>query len=223
MIRAAVELLAAGGRDAVSTRAVCAAANVQTPTIYRHFGDMRGLLDAAVTRCLESYLHAKRARPREQDPVRDLRRGWDLHVEFGLTNPGVYSILYGEPRAEGRPPAIVEGEAMLRGMVERIAKAGRLRVSVDRAVRMIHAACRGVTLTLISTPADERDPGLSTATRDAIFSALIADAAYQGARESDRPPRRAIALKAVLGESSALTRAENALLAEWLDRIAGAS
>lgn len=223
MIRAAAELLASGGRDAVSTRAVCAAADVQTPTIYRHFGDMRGLLDAAVARCLENYLHTKRARPGEQDPVKDLRRGWDLHVEFGLTNPGVYALLYGEPRADTRPAAIAEGEAMLRAMVERIAKAGRLRVSVDRAVQMIHSACRGVTLTLISTPAAERDQGLSTAVREAVLSVVVADAAFPGARESDRPARRAVALKAVLDQSSALTRAESALMSEWLDRIAGAS
>lgn len=223
IIRAAVELLASGGRDAVSTRAVCAAADVQTPTIYRHFGDMRGLLDAAVTRCLENYLHAKRTRPREHDPVKDLRRGWDLHVEFGLTNPGVYALLYGDPRADGRPAAIVEGEAMLRGMVERVAKAGRLRVAVERAVQMIHAACRGVTLTLISTPPTERDQGLSTAIREAVLSVAVADAAFPGARENDRPARRAVALKAVLDESSVLTRAEAALLSEWLDRLAGSS
>ena len=35
-----------GGRGAVTTRAVSAAARVQPPTIYRQFGDMRGLLDA---------------------------------------------------------------------------------------------------------------------------------------------------------------------------------
>jgi AcrR family transcriptional regulator len=223
MIRAAVELLASGGPDAVSTRAVCAAAGVQTPTIYRVFGDMQGLLDAAVTRCLENYLHAKRSRPRDVDPVKDLRRGWDLHVEFGLTNPGVYALLYGNPRADTRPAAIVEAETMLRGIVERIARAGRLRVTVDRAVQMIHAACRGVTLTLISTPGVRRDQGLSTAIREAVLSAVVGDAAFPGVRDNDRPARRAVALKAVLDESSALTRAETALLSEWLDRLAGTS
>lgn len=218
-----MELLAAGDRDAVSTRAVCAAADVQTPTIYRHFGDMQGLLDAAVARCLENYLEVKRGRPREADPIEDLRRGWDLHVEFALTYPGIYSLLYGEPRTDGKPVAIAEGEVMLRGMVERIAKAGRLRVGVDRAVRMIHAACRGVALTLISTAAGERDEGMSTAVREAVFAAVVSDPAFRGARENDRPARRALALKAVLDESSVLTPGEQALMSEWLDRLAGAS
>jgi len=47
IVRAAAELLTKGGLDAVSTRAVSAAAGVQPPAIYRRFGDMQGLLDAA--------------------------------------------------------------------------------------------------------------------------------------------------------------------------------
>jgi hypothetical protein len=35
-VQAAARLLAEGGREAVSTRAVAAAAGVQAPTIYRH-------------------------------------------------------------------------------------------------------------------------------------------------------------------------------------------
>jgi AcrR family transcriptional regulator len=223
MIRAAAELLASGGRDAVSTRAVCAAADVQTPTIYRHFGDMRGLLDAAASRRFENYLQAKRTRPRDPDPVKELRRGWDHHVEFGLTNPGVYALLYGDPSPEDRPAAVREGDAILRGLVERIAKAGRLRVDVDRAVRMLHSAGRGVTLNLISTPAAERDQGLSTAIREAILSVITTDASPREDSEDDLRARRAVALKAVLGESPALTRAETALLSDWLDRLSGKS
>ena len=221
MIRATVDLLASDGRDAVSTRAVCAAAHVQTPTIYRHFGDMRGLVDAAVSRSLENYLQAKRTRPREPDAVNDLRRGWDLHVEFGLANPGVYALLYGEPRPDNRPAAVGEGEAMLRGLVERIARAGRLRVDLDRAVQMIHSACRGVTLDLISTPTAERDQGLSAATREAVLAALTIDTSTTREDEGDLRARHAVALKAALGKPTGFTPAETSLLLEWLDRLSG--
>jgi hypothetical protein len=39
VLKAASELLDSGGVEAVSTRAVAAAAGVQPPTIYRKFGD----------------------------------------------------------------------------------------------------------------------------------------------------------------------------------------
>ena len=42
----AVDLLARGGREALTTRAVAAAAGVQAPTISRLFGDKQGLVDA---------------------------------------------------------------------------------------------------------------------------------------------------------------------------------
>ncbi|MBC8122483.1 MAG: TetR family transcriptional regulator, partial [Gemmatimonadaceae bacterium] len=46
IVVAAAGLIDSGGRDAATTRAVAAAAAVQAPTIYRLFGDKRGLLDA---------------------------------------------------------------------------------------------------------------------------------------------------------------------------------
>lgn len=45
------------------------------------------------------------------DPVEDLRRGWDAHVEFGLTHPAFYVLMYGVPRPEYRSAAAGEGTA----------------------------------------------------------------------------------------------------------------
>ena len=63
IIAAAAKLIAAGGRDAATTRAVAAAAAVQAPTIYRLFGDKRGLLDAVAGHGMAAYLAEKAARP----------------------------------------------------------------------------------------------------------------------------------------------------------------
>ena len=75
IIRSAATLLADGGRDAVTTRSVSAAADVQSPAIYRHFGDMSGLLDAVAEHGFARYLAEKGALPPSGDPVEDLRRG----------------------------------------------------------------------------------------------------------------------------------------------------
>lgn len=216
LVRAAADLLVEGGRDAVSTRAVSAAAGVQAPTLYRLFGDKDGLLDAVATYGFESYLASKHALGESDDPVEDLRRGWDLHVEFGLSRPVFYRLMYGEPRIR---EARREADAMLRRIVERIAEAGRLRVTVERAAQLVHATGMGVILSLLATPPDQRDRELITVARDHVIDAITTDAPDEGASDI---PSRAVALRAALDKEpvDALTPAEHALLAEWLDRIA---
>src|SRR6476619_2089653 len=172
ILRAATDLLAAGGRNAVTTRAVSAAAGVQPLTIYRHFGDMQGLFEAVARETLAIYAREKASRPLTNDPVEDMRRGWDLHIAFGLAHPDAFALLYSAPSVAAYRPVIHEGVALLQGLVARIAEAGRLRVDVAHATNLIHAAGTGVTLTLAAAPPDERDPQLSETMREAILAAI---------------------------------------------------
>ena len=154
--------------------------------------------------------------------VEDLRRGWDLHVGFGLANPAFYALMYGDPKPGTEPTAAKETAEILRGLVRRVAEAGRLRVGVERAARMIHAASSGVVLSLIATEEEDRDPALSEATREAMLAAVTTDEPGKEATEADgrsRAVSRAVALKAVLAQTTELTPGERALLTEWLDRI----
>src|SRR6185503_2018158 len=99
ILRAAADLLQTGGIEAVSTRAVAAAAGVQPPTIYRQFGDKDGLLDAVASFILEQYIEKKRLLMGiADDPVFALRGLWDLHVEFGLNQPACYVLTYRQAR-----------------------------------------------------------------------------------------------------------------------------
>jgi AcrR family transcriptional regulator len=220
IVSAAAALLAEGGREAVSTRAVSAAAGVQAPAIYRQFGDMRGLLDAVAAEGFAGYLRQKATRPPADDPVDDLRGGWDLHVEFGLASPAVYALMYGDPTIGSEPPGARAAAAKLRGLLTRAAEAGRLRVGVEQAARVIRAAGTGVTLTLIGTPPEARDPTLSPTVREAVLGAITTGEPAPPEPSGTRVASRAVALKAVLADAgSALTPAELGLLAQWLDRL----
>jgi AcrR family transcriptional regulator len=219
ILHAAAALLAAEGRDGVSTRAVSAAAGVQPPALYRLFGDKDGLLDAVAAYGFDEYLVSKRAMGSTGDAVADLRRGWDLHLEFGLSRPEFYVLMYGDARSGRTSPAARDAEAMLRNILERVAAAGRLRVSVERAARLVHATGMGVVLSLIATPEEERDPELPETARETVLSRILTGAAEPAGSDL---PERAIALRAGLDGATALTEAERVLLAEWLDRIADA-
>ncbi|MEV6872384.1 TetR/AcrR family transcriptional regulator [Amycolatopsis sp. NPDC051128] len=219
ILEAAAALLAAEGRDGLSTRAVSAAAGVQPPALYRLFGDKDGLLDAVAAYGFDEYLVSKRAMGSTGDPVEDLRRGWDTHVEFGLSRPEFYVLMYGDARPGRQSPAAREAEAMLRSIVSRVAEAGRLRVSVERAARLVHATGMGVVLSLIATPEDERDPELSETARETVLARILTGETEPAGSDL---PERAIALRAGLDGATALTGAERVLLGEWLDRIADA-
>lgn len=221
IVHATVELLEQGGRGAVSTRAVSQAAGVQAPTIYRQFGDMEGLLNEAASYRFAEYLESKRSRRQVDDPVDDLRHGWDLHVEFGVENPAVYSLMYGNPTPGVETAAAEEASAILRTLVQRIAEAGRLRVSVELAAQIIHAAGMGVTLSLIGIGPENRDPALSEFTREAVLATLTTGTAVASEPRGAKVAARAVALKAVLeGAAGTLTPTELAMLSEWLDRLA---
>src|SRR5580765_7219063 len=207
ILRAAIELLATGGRDAVTTRAVSAAAGVQPPTIYRHFGDMQGLFEAVARDTLATYAREKASRSLTDDPVEDLRRAWDRHIAFSLAHPDVFALLYSAPSVAAFRPVIDEGVALLRGLVARIAEAGRLRVDVAHATDVIHAAGTGVTLTLAATPPEERDPRLSETMREAILNAVTVPASAKrpnggaDAVPAKRVAVHAVALRALLAEA----------------------
>lgn len=113
ILQAATTLLAAGGREAVSTRTVSAAAGVQPPTIYRQFGDMQGLLNTVARDIFAGYVRQKTTREHADDPFEELRRGWDLHVAFGLANPAVYALIYGDPTTAAHAPAARDAAASL--------------------------------------------------------------------------------------------------------------
>ncbi|WP_428956448.1 TetR/AcrR family transcriptional regulator [Streptomyces sp. cg35] len=218
ILAATAKLLSEGGQEAVSTRAVGAAAGVQAPTIYRLFGDKQGLLDAAAAEGFAAYLSDKTGLEPTGDPIEDLRAGWDLHLGFGLANPALYLLMYGRQRPGATPPpAAVAGTEILAAHIRRIAEAGRLRVTEERAAQLVHAAGSGTTVTLIGQPEGQRDLELSMLAREAVIAAITTGAP---AAETPGPVGAAVALRAALPGTEALTEAEQALLREWLDRIA---
>jgi AcrR family transcriptional regulator len=216
IVAVAAELLASGGRDAVSTRAVAAAAGTQAPAIYRLFGDKDGLLDAVAEYGFASYLAEKEVGPPASDPVEDLRAGWDLHIGFGLANPALFSLMYGDPKPGQKPPAAVAAFRVLHGRIRSIAAAGRLKVSERLAADLVHATGSGTVITLLAIPEKHRDMGLSDAACDAVIAAITTD---DPPLEASGPVAAANALRAGLCEVTVLTDGERHVLREWLDRI----
>ncbi|GGL01140.1 TetR/AcrR family transcriptional regulator [Mangrovihabitans endophyticus] len=217
IVAVAADLLIQGGPGAVTTRAVTAAAGVQAPTIYRLFGDKAGLLDAVTEHGFATYLARKRPPKPGCDPVEALRAGWDLHIEFGLANPALYTLMYGHPRPGVTSPAAAAALDMLRAHVRSIATAGRLRLREEQAVQLLQASGSGTVLALLAVPQEQRDPHLSPLAREACIAAVTTG---HTALPAPGVVGAATALRAELSSATALSEAERGVLAEWLDRIA---
>lgn len=217
IIVAAARLLATSPSGDVSTRAVCEAAGVQQPVLYRHFGDKDGLLAAVVDYGFEHYLESKRSAIKAADPVVDLRSGWDSHTEFALENPNFYRLMY-SPTIRVVSEAALETMKLLVEVLERVAEQGRLRVPVETAARMVMSANTGVALALIARPDLYPDRSLSVLVRDALHAAILTDAAAPSTADSARSAAATTLLGGV-DDLRVFTPGEAGLLREWLTRI----
>jgi AcrR family transcriptional regulator len=232
ILEVAANLVAESPNGDVSTRAVCEAAGVGAPALYRHFGDKEGLLSAVVDHGFDKYLATKRERTPGTDPVQDLRDGWDTHVDFALRNPNLYRLM-NSPAMRTPPAAALESHRILTADLERVAAQGKLRLSPEPAAQLIMSANVGVALMLVSRPATFTDKTVSRRVRDAVHAAVFtpdvmtspppAAGAADSTTEPDAAhvPAAAARLNALLRQSSspALSPAEDALLTEWLNRL----
>ncbi|MGW1757258.1 TetR/AcrR family transcriptional regulator [Streptomyces mirabilis] len=237
ILEVAAELVANSPDGDVSTRAVCEAAGVGAPALYRHFGDKEGLLSAVVDHGYEQYLTTKRSRRPGTDPVQDLRDGWDTHTDFALRNPNLYRLM-NSPAMRTPPAAALESHRILTADLRRAAEQGKLRLAPELAAQMIMSANVGVSLMLVSRPTTFTDEALSRRIRDAVHAVVFTpeamgpeitsaddeEAGEAGAEEAGAEevlPATATHLAALLRRTPRpdFTPGESALLGEWLDRL----
>jgi AcrR family transcriptional regulator len=225
MLEAAEKLLDASPDRDISTRAVCEAVGVGAPVLYRLFGDKNGLLSALVDYGFDRYLATKREAQPSEDPVADLRDGWDTHVAFAKAHPALYRLMF-SPSLVAVPNAAQEALRLLREVLVRCAAAGRLRVNPDAAAQAIMSANIGVALSLVAQPDSYTEPDLSDRVRDALHASLLVpetDTSRPTVGGQDGLLSASLQLSANLRtRRTALTEPETALLVQWLDTLAEA-
>jgi AcrR family transcriptional regulator len=221
LLLAATQLLDEAAGGPVSTREITERAGVRAPTLYHHFGSKQALLDAVVSHGFKEFLRSRRARGDSDDPLEDVRAGWDSHVSFGLEFPGAYAHIYGNVKP-GVPCGVTEDvRAHLLEALQPAAIQGRLRVAPAEAATRILAACSGVTLTLIQQSAAERDLGLSEGMRESVLASISHVSKGMAALHTPGARQAVEAVAAAIdGAGSRLTIGERTLMRELLARLA---
>lgn len=219
LLTAAAELIAASPGQDVPLRAICDRVEVRLPTLYHFFGSKEGLFDAVIEHGFDLYLAVKEGHEGSGDPIQDIRNGWDAHIEFGLSNPGFYALMYGQVTPGRHPTDQSRPTGILLNLTRAAAAQGRLVTTPERATEHVLAANIGVTLRQIVMA--EPDPGLSTDMREAVIAAIT------GTRTADPvDATRSISSSAAdlldrLADSGELLgEPETVLLRKWLATLA---
>lgn len=234
VLEVAARILERDGVRAVSTRSVAAAAGIRAASLYQLFGDKDGLLSALAVHAFDLYLARKEDLGATDDPVADMRRGWDAHVRFGREHPALYLLMYGTDQPGRRPPAADRARLQLQAFLDHAAETGHLRVPPALAADLLVAGVSGATLALIGDPAvdgagaDDRqlsERQLSDRMREAVIDAVTTpgasgSAATTGADLATRAVTLGAALRATPPADLPLRPAETALLHEWLEQLA---
>lgn len=191
IIDATEALLREHGLESLSMRRLAHRCGYTAPTIYHHFGDKRGLIDAVAAERIEIVLARVRRVPRREDPLDTLRVLLLEFARLGLENPTHYRIL-AIPRPPGSAP-LPEAE-QIRALVEEplgeLAAAKRLRDGgVEEAVQFVWALLHGLVSLCISRPDYAWSERILELSIDAALRGLVRPARGGGTRRLAKSTR----------------------------------
>jgi len=128
-ILAATEaLLLEEGEEHFSIRRLVERCGYTAPTIYHHFGDKKGLIDALLDERFEGLARQLKRVPRGDDPVAFLRGLGLAFARFGLKNPTHHQLLFAPRAQQHAPPRLaLEVQEMLEQAWTELWERGRLR------------------------------------------------------------------------------------------------
>jgi AcrR family transcriptional regulator len=175
ILDAAGEILMEEGTEAFSMRRLAARCGYTLPTIYHHFGDKPGLLEALLDERFREMADAIRsAASPVDDTVENLRRMLRAFVDFGLSHPRHYQLMISMIQEGSEPPAAEEARELLESPVRTLLERGRLRAGeVKVCTQVIWAFAHGL-ISLLTSRADlEWAPDLLDVALDGMLHGVV--------------------------------------------------
>jgi AcrR family transcriptional regulator len=181
-------LLLEAGEERFSIRRLVERCGYTAPTIYHHFGDKDGLIDALLDERFERLARQLRRVSRGNDPVGYLRAMGLAFVRFGLRNPTHHRLLFA-PRAQQHAPphSALEVQETLEQAWTELWQEGRLRCGDAAAAgQALFCLLYGLTARRIARPEqDWSKTGIEDAI-DALLRGLVTtEPAKQGRRKKE--------------------------------------
>jgi AcrR family transcriptional regulator len=163
ILDAARELFASEGVDAVTMRRIAERIEYSPTAIYFHFKDKEALLAELCDCDFRAFAHGFNLIAQIPDPVERLKAAGAAYVEFGLTNPSHYRLMFMTPKtteattiSKGNPEE--DAYAFLKGIVTELMATGHFRDELtdpDLAAQVIWATMHGLVSLEIAKCKDE--------------------------------------------------------------------
>jgi len=154
ILDATASLLHEAGFEGISIRRVSARCGYKAPTIYHHFRDKTGLIDALLEERFAELLARLQRVPRHPEPARYLRSLARAFLEFGLENPSHYALLTAPRLAPDEfLPSAEAARELVFGALGAVAESGALCApDLESAFQLTWVVLHGVVSLRISRP-----------------------------------------------------------------------
>ncbi len=186
ILQAAERIFVECGYEGATIRKIAEAVGLSSTALYMHFRDKSEILleicETSYGQLLERHAEIM-ATPSE--PVERVRRQLAAYIDFGLSHPNAYRLLYltrpqesGQGVEEAAQRLGRQSYAQFLGSVREIGAAGRLKADADVAAQTLWAGAHGLIALLITKPHfpwAERE-ALIEAMLSALFEGLISAA-----------------------------------------------
>ena len=175
-ILAATEaLLLEEGSAGLSIRKVAERCGYTAPTIYHHFGDKTGLVDAVLERRFQE-IHALMLRiPPGDDPARHLREIAAAFIRFAYDHPDHYRLLTTpRPRGAAPVPSAEAAQELVKRRLEELAAVGDLATpDVEAAYQVTSAVIQGVISFRLNHPDEPLADGFLDLALDTVERGML--------------------------------------------------
>jgi AcrR family transcriptional regulator len=163
ILDAARELFASEGVESVTMRRIADRIEYSPTAIYFHFKDKEALLAELCDHDFRAFAHGFVAIAQIPDPIERLRAAGRAYVDFGLTNPSHYRLMFMTPKTT-EPSTIAKGNpeedayAFLKGIVAELFAGGYFHDDVtdlELATQVIWSGVHGLVSLDIAKCKDE--------------------------------------------------------------------
>jgi AcrR family transcriptional regulator len=190
LVRAALELLEEGGATELSIRAVARRAGVAPSAPYRHYADRDALVSAvAAAGYLELAEHLATANPSPSTPD-DLADIAVAYVQFALTRPALFRVMFSEPCDRDNSERVAATEAISAYLVTIVSQAfpgGDVEAQSTAVWALVH----GLAFLHLDGKLDSSRPRVvAKRVRAAVHAALSLSATMRPASARRRAPGR---------------------------------